>query len=74
MNVNKLDNLIRREAHLVQKLDKTRQKLKRQIERAQKLYDFLTGIHAGKRSSVRNRALVHDNRYTKVLTNLLKSI
>ena len=68
--MNKMDVLLGKEKVLASRILFHSRKIEKARKQATSLYAFLVRIEAGKKSSVKNRALMHDNRYTNILVKL----
>jgi hypothetical protein len=70
MNTN-IVHLLGKQKVLEEKIAHNTIKVMKARKSAENLFKFLTKIEAGKKSSVRNRALIHNNRFSIVLTKLI---
>jgi hypothetical protein len=83
MNARELSKLYTQEEKLLKKIERSRAKLRKAVERAEKMYDFLQTIGVGSETrtgfrrykfSMAERELIFDRRFPLIMAKLLKSI
>jgi len=80
MNVKDMDKLLRKEQELVYNIRRLKFKMERKQKKAKELYERLVKLgvqkqhHGPSKTSLGVRELLSDNRFSNVLSKLLRSI